>query len=298
MKNLIYKIILVAAVIFAITENAQAYITVPSASVSLETGIDKFLPVPQAAEGYIDHAVWACSKSEISFKQKDEAGAIISITRAFSGTAVVEVMATERYMDRFDRMRARSYYKQYLVSCVGAGSIEPSVIVLPESITLKLGETKHFKILAGDCYNGAFSLKWDYQNPRNCVQYSVNYTTGDIDFSGVMSGEGRLIVTTADGEEGRCDITVDAGPVSSGRHTEDVAILELKSLITAVLSLANESGLDEVWPDDNSSNSAVSSEGIYDINGTLISPNATDDIVRSLAPGFYIIRGRKVRVSR
>lgn len=298
MKNIFIKIILVTAVIFAITENAQAYITVPSASVSLETGIDKFLPVPQAAEGYIDNAVWACSKSEISFKQKDSAGAIISITRAFSGTAVVEVMATERYMDRFDRMRARSYYKQYLVSCVGAGSKEPSEIVLPESITLKLGETKHFKLLAGDCYNGAFSLKWDYQNPKNFVQYSVNYTTGTIDFSGVMSGEGQLIVTTAAGEERKCNITVEAGPVSSWRRTEDVAILDLKSLITAVLSSINESGLDEVWPDDNSSNSAVTSEGIYDINGILISPNATDDIVRSLAPGFYIIRGRKVHVSK
>lgn len=219
----------------------HAYITVSPTSYTLAVGVDQYLRVPDAYDGYIDQVVWSCSKSEISFKKEDNSGAIIQITRSFSGTAIIELLATEKYLDSYGRTRARTYYKQYIISCIGGGgsSTEGSDIILPELISLKLGETKQFNILSGYCYNGAFTLQWKQQSPTRFAGYSVNYNTGTITIAGAMVGEGVLNVKTDNAQERDCKIVVTANEIISNRRTESVAISDIKSLIANVLHIAD-----------------------------------------------------------
>ncbi len=246
MKTNIYKFILTIIIVFGVQEVSYAYVTLPSTSYSLEVGVDKYLSVPDVYYGYIDHAVWTCSNSAIAFKEKDASGAIIQITTKFSGTAIIELVATEKYIDSFGYTRANTYYKQYLITCVGGGtSIEDSEILLPETIELNLGETKHFKILSGNCYNGAFHLSWKNSTPQGCVMYSVNYNTGDIDISGLMVGEAILSVSTVYGDEIDCKIVVSSKAPTSYRRTEEVAIVDIKAQIIKVLQIALEDNIIE-----------------------------------------------------
>ena len=40
----------------------------------MKVGETKFLSAPSASKGYIDHSVWSCSNSAISFVKKDAVG--------------------------------------------------------------------------------------------------------------------------------------------------------------------------------------------------------------------------------
>jgi len=279
-------------------EKIHAYITVPSTSYSLEVGVDKYLSVPDAYDGYIDHAVWACSNSAIYFKEKDAAGAIINITRAYSGTAIIELLATEKYLDSYGRTRARTYYKQYLITCIGGGggsSVEDSEIILPENISLNLGETKQFNILSGNCYNGAFSLKWKEWSPKRFAMYSVNWSTGAIEISGAMPGEGILNVKTANGNERDCKIVVTAPEIETNRRTEKVAISDIKSLIAHILPIAKASGIEDILVDFDEKEIQRPNH-IYNIQGVLFKENATQEDIQLLVPGIYIVGGKKIIV--
>lgn len=231
----INRFILIFAILLCNINKMYGYITVPSTTYSLEVGIDKYLSVPNACYGYIEHAVWSCSNLEIVFKEKSESGAIIQISDAFMGTAMVEVIATEKYLDRNGRTRALTYYKQYFIECAGGGSNVKSEIILPTTINIEIGETKHFKILSGDCYSGAFNLEWKSQKPNYFATFEVNYLTGDIDISGAMEGEGVLTVKTNSGDERDCKIIVSAGEIEVNRRTEKSAIADIKSLISEIL---------------------------------------------------------------
>ncbi len=296
MKSIICRILLILGIIFNSYSVCYAIIDLPSTSYELSVGVDKYLPVPDAYYGYIDHAVWACSQSGITFKQKDAAGAIIQITRKFSGTAIVEVLATEKYYDSLGYTRSETYYKQYLITCTGGSSSEVSEIILPQTISLNLGETKSFKILSGDCYNGAFTITKKECEPSGCVSYSVNYKTGDILLSGMMVGECVLNIETANGDEMDCRIVVSAVGQTSGRRTEKEAILDIKLLTNRVLSLAYKTGINEVFSDDKEIH--VKDNNIYNIQGVLLKQNATEEDIRSLKPGVYIVKGRKIVVQK
>lgn len=294
MKSIICRILLILGIIFNSYSICYAIIDLPSTSYALNVGVDKYLPVPDAYYGYIDNAVWACSQSEITFKQKDAAGAIIQITRKFSGTAIVEVLATEKYYDSKGYTRSETYYKQYLITCTGGSSGEVSEIILPTTISLNLGETKSFKILSGDCYNGAFTIT--YKEGSGCITYSVDYNTGDILMSGIMVGECVLNIRTVNGDEKDCRIVVSAVGQSSGRRTEKDAILDIKLLTNRVLSLAYKTGMDEVVSDGKETQ--VKDNNIYSIQGVLLMQNATEEDIRSLKPGIYIVKGRKIVVPK
>lgn len=286
----IIKIIIILCVCLCSVETTHAYITIPSTTYTLEVGNDKYLAVPTAYYGYIDHAVWTCTKSEIVFKEKDAAGAIIQISKAFSGSAIVEVLATERYLDRYDKTRALTYYKQYIITCIGGTFIQESEIIIPDQITLSLGETKHYKILSSDCYNGAFSLSWRSQSPKNFAFYTVNWNTGDIDFSGSMVGEGILTVKTVAGDEKDCKIMVEANDVISDRRTEKKAVSDIKYLISNILPISEASGIQDIIVDDVKSER---SKNLYNIRGILIKRNASIEDLKNLPAGLYIYNGQK-----
>ena len=277
-------------------DKIHAYITVTPTSYSLEVGIDQYLSVPDVLDGYIDHAVWACNKSEILFKEKDAAGAIIQINRPFNGTAIVELIAIEKYLDSFGYTRGRTYYKQFLISCIGGGgssSTGDAKIILPENITLNLGETKRYNILSGNSYNGAFTLSWKEVSRDNFAIYCVNHNTGAIEISGTMPGEGVLNVRTANGDEQDCKIIVTSPEIVTGRRTEKIAVSDIKSLIANILPLAKTSGIKDVMVDYDSY-WEQKQKHIYNLQGILLKQNATSEDIKSLSPGLYIVGGKKI----
>ena len=181
-----------------------------------------------------------------------------------------------------------------MITCTGGSSSEVSEIILPTTISLNLGETKSFKILSGDCYNGAFTIT--YKEGSDCISYSVDYNTGDILMSGIMVGECVLNIRTVNGDEKDCRIVVSAVGQSSGRRTEKDAILDIKLLTNRVLSLAYKTGMDEVVSDGKETQ--VKDNNIYSIQGVLLMQNATEEDIRSLKPGIYIVKGRKIVVPK
>lgn len=290
MNKLIYKTLTVFIVLISSFNTANAYITVPSTSYTLEVGVDQFLSVPDPYYGYIDHAVWACLKPEIEFIEKDEAGAIIKITNAFSGSAVVEVLATERYHDFYGKLRAVTYYKQYVITCQNGPSLQESNIILPDLVTLTIGESKHFKVLSGSCYNGAFDLSWKNQSKKNFAYFNVNWASGDIAFIGAMVGDGILTVSTAAGEKKDCRIKVESTDVVSNKRTDKKAVSDIKYLIANVLQISDYTSVDDITSNENKTRD---SNDIYDIRGVLIKRNATLEEVISLPSGIYIFNGHK-----
>lgn len=276
-------------------DKVHAYISVPSTSYSLEVGVDKYLSVPNGYDGYIDHAVWACSNSAISFKQKDAAGAIIQITRAFSGTAIIELLATEKYLDTFGRTRARTYYKQYLINCKGGGgsSTEESEIIFPESISLNVGESKRYKIYKNS--TSPFSINWKKYTNSSFIYMTIDRNNGYIDVVGVMPGEGILTITSSSGSEKDCKITVTATDVTTNRRTEKDAVSDIKTLIANIVPIVKTAGIEDVLVDFDY-RSIQKPNHIYSIQGILLKENATQEDIQSLVPGFYIIGGKKIIV--
>lgn len=297
MKSYIYRILIFIGIVLGFQEKIHAYITVASTSYNLAVGVDKYLNVPNAYDGYIDQTVWACNKAEIYFKEKKASGATIQITRSFSGTAIIELLSTEKYLDSYGRTRARTYYKQYLITCAGGGGTTPdnSEIILPENISLSVGETKHFNLLSGNCYNGALSLTWKESYPARFAMYGVNYNTNSIDIYGVMPGNGILKVKTVNGNELDCKIVVTATEIVSNRRTEKVAVADIKSLIANILPMITTSGVEDVYVNSDI-NEVPESNHLYNIQGILLKRNATQEDIKSLMPGFYIVGGKKVIV--
>lgn len=293
MKRDLLRLSVFLIFLLGIKEFTYAYITMPSTSYSLEVGTDKYLSVPNASYGYIDKAIWTCSSSDIIFKEKDEAGAIIQISRAFTGTAVIEVVATEKYLDNNNQTRALTYYKQYFIRCSGGSSDMDYNIILPSTIELSIGETKHYTILSGNCYNGAFDIKWKSQNPNNFAFFQVNWSTGDINISGAIAGEGTLLVKTVDGEEKECKIFVSVGEITTERRTEKTAVADIKSLISTMLT---EFVFTRIEKNMDESESTESSSNIYNTNGILLKKNATENDINKLTPGIYIYKGKRILI--
>ena len=92
--------------LFLSCQTASAYITLPSSSYTMKVGETKFLSAPSASKGYIDHSVWSCSNSAISFVKKDAVGAEITVIRDFTGTATIELVSVEKYVDSYGRTQA------------------------------------------------------------------------------------------------------------------------------------------------------------------------------------------------
>lgn len=135
------KILILLSALFVFNIPTYAYVTLAPTSHVLNVGEQLFLSTPNATHGYIDHAVWACSNANISFVQKDAAGAIIVSNNYFSGTAIVELVCVEKYADEKGFTRAITYYKEYKITCSGTsqGGTEATSLSFPTQ-NLKIGD--------------------------------------------------------------------------------------------------------------------------------------------------------------
>ncbi len=135
------KILILLSALFIFNISTYAYVTLSPTSHVLKVGEQLFLSTPDASYGYIDHAVWACSNANISFVKKDAAGAIIVSNNYFNGTAIVELVCVEKYVDEKGFTRSITYYKEYRITCSGtsSGGSQATSLTFPTQ-NLKIGD--------------------------------------------------------------------------------------------------------------------------------------------------------------
>lgn len=119
----------------------MSYITVPSSTHYAEDGDELNLWVPDVPRGYVDKALWACASPYIKFKEKDETWAVVEVLPGFSGSTIVELYYTEKYLTTDGKTRANTYRKEFIIVSKGASSSSPTRIVVPEIIEVHMGES-------------------------------------------------------------------------------------------------------------------------------------------------------------
>lgn len=122
----IIRVTLVMCLLLGVQFPAMAYVTVASSSYTVGVGDTQYLSVPEAQQGYVDKAVWACSSPYVSFVSRDDAGALIQVNSEFSGVAIVELVYVEKYLDYNNRTRSVTYYKEFKIYCTSEGGTEPT----------------------------------------------------------------------------------------------------------------------------------------------------------------------------
>jgi len=222
--------------------SANAYTTLATSTYYLTVGETKYLPVPDVPVGYVDKATWACSSPYIVFETKDEAGAIIHISQAFSDKAIIELLFVEKYYDQKGFTRANTYYKTFEIYCKGGGtgnddgddSTATEITGVPANLELEVGESQTITPSINGQTAG-FSIMFTSQKPKNFTRVETNYKTGITTITGMMPGTGTLQIKTKEGAEANCKITVKdfpapADPAESGIDRKTV-IREMKRLI-------------------------------------------------------------------
>lgn len=135
------RILIVLFLLLAFCKASFAYITLSPSSYIVNVGEEKYLAVPDVSQGYIDNAVWACSNANVTFVEKSAAGAIIKVNKYFSGTAIIELVCVEKYVDQKGYTRANTYYKEFRITCSSSssGGTKLTSISFP-TLNLKVGD--------------------------------------------------------------------------------------------------------------------------------------------------------------
>lgn len=166
---------------------------------TLGIGETKFLEVPDPPmDGWISSGAWYCDKSEISFVEKHDYGAIIKIDSYFSGTATVECMYVYQYLLN-GRTQVGTGTKMYFIKC---SAVPPTSISLPNEKTMHLDETLTLTPTLTPS-NAGTTYTWSSSNP----------TIATVNSSGLVTpksfGETAITVKTANNLSATCVVTVE-----------------------------------------------------------------------------------------
>ena len=166
---------------------------------TLGIGEQKFLEVPDPPmDGWIYSGAWYCDKSEISFVEKYDYGAIIKVDSYFSGTAVVECMYVYQYYLN-GRTQVGNGTKTYFIKC---SAVPPASVSLPAEKTIHLDETLTLTPTLTPS-NAGTTYTWSSSNP----------TIATVNTSGLVTpksfGETTITVKTANNLSATCVVTVE-----------------------------------------------------------------------------------------
>lgn len=118
-----------------------AYITVASSTVKISPGEEFTIFVPDVPVGYVDKALWSCSNPLLQFITKDDVSATVRALPQFSGSDVIELYYTEKYVTSTGHTRANTYYKKYIITATATGNNnKPKSIVISSPIEIPVGE--------------------------------------------------------------------------------------------------------------------------------------------------------------
>ena len=200
--------------LFLSCQTASAYITLPSSSYTMKVGETKFLSAPSASKGYIDHSVWSCSNSAISFVKKDAVGAEITVIRDFTGTATIELVSVEKYVDSYGRTQAITYYKEFKINCSTAGVVNPTSISFPNT-EIKIGDVVEItpKVTPS---NAMVTYKSYTPDRSGAAGIWVDFTSNTVKARGLVPGKSTCTIETTNGKTAIVAVTVLKPQIGTG----------------------------------------------------------------------------------
>ena len=200
--------------LFLSCQTASAYITLPSSSYTMKVGETKFLSAPSASKGYIDHSVWSCSNSAISFVKKDAVGAEITVIRDFTGTATIELVSVEKYVDSYGRTQAITYYKEFKINCSTAGVVNPTSISFPNT-EIKIGDIVEItpKVTPS---NAMVTYKSYTPDRSGAAGIWVDFKSNTVKARGLVPGKSTCTIETTNGKTAIVAVTVLKPQIGTG----------------------------------------------------------------------------------
>ena len=200
--------------LFLSCQTASAYITLPSSSYTMKVGETKFLSAPSASKGYIDHSVWSCSNSAISFVKKDAVGAEITVIRDFTGTATIELVSVEKYVDSYGRTQAITYYKEFKINCSTAGVVNPTSISFPNT-EIKIGDVVEItpKVTPS---NAMVTYKSYTPDRSGAAGIWVDFKSNTVKARGLVPGKSTCTIETTNGKTAIVAVTVLKPQIGTG----------------------------------------------------------------------------------
>jgi len=200
--------------LFLSCQTASAYITLPSSSYTMKVGETKFLSAPSASKGYIDHSVWSCSNSAISFVKKDAVGAEITVIRDFTGAATIELVSVEKYVDSYGRTQAITYYKEFKINCSTAGVVNPTSISFPNT-EIKIGDVVEItpKVTPS---NATVTYKSYTPDRSGAAGIWVDFKSNTVKARGLVPGKSTCTIETTNGKTAIVAVTVLKPQIGTG----------------------------------------------------------------------------------
>lgn len=200
--------------LFLSCQTASAYITLPSSSYTMKVGETKFLSAPSASKGYIDHSVWSCSNSAISFVKKDAVGAEITVIRDFTGTATIELVSVEKYVDSYGRTQAITYYKEFKINCSTAGVVNPTSISFPNT-EIRIGDVVEItpKVTPS---NATVTYKSYTPDRSGAAGIWVDFKSNTVKARGLVPGKSTCTIETTNGKTAIVAVTVLKPQIGTG----------------------------------------------------------------------------------
>ena len=200
--------------LFLSCQTASAYITLPSSSYTMKVGETKFLSAPSASKGYIDHSVWSCSNSAISFVKKDAVGAEITVIRDFTGAATIELVSVEKYVDSYGRTQAITYYKEFKINCSTAGVVNPTSISFPNT-EIKIGDVVEItpKVTPS---NAMVTYKSYTPDRSGAAGIWVDFKSNTVKARGLVPGKSTCTIETTNGKTAIVAVTVLKPQIGTG----------------------------------------------------------------------------------
>ena len=167
----------------------------------MKVGETKFLSAPSASKGYIDHSVWSCSNSAISFVKKDAVGAEITVIRDFTGAATIELVSV-------------TYYKEFKINCSTAGVVNPTSISFPNT-EIKIGDVVEItpKVTPS---NAMVTYKSYTPDRSGAAGIWVDFKSNTVKARGLVPGKSTCTIETTNGKTAIVAVTVLKPQIGTG----------------------------------------------------------------------------------
>ena len=185
---------------------------------SLYVGESEFLETPDIPyDGYVTHAWWSCSNSNIEFTEADAYGAIVKPIHYFDGTATVECTYAYTYWGYDDRKHVGSGTTYFRIKCL------PNYATISDTdIELNIGET-HRLSYSLEKYS---SIKGEWSSSNEDV--ATVDSKGNV--KGIGSGKARIKLDPIVGPLVYCDVEVaKIEPTSISIKETKISVVEGKS---------------------------------------------------------------------
>lgn len=258
---------------------------VASAQYHLEWDEHAYLEIPDPPfDGYVAHATWNVNNSNLTFKEADEAGAIIYPNHYFEGTSVVTCNYRYEYY-RNGRYQSGTSVVSYTVT------FKSKEAVLDKSeISLSIGQTETIKAsFPGVSYiSGSPEMTWK-SSDEDIV--SVSSSTGSTNWSAkikaIASGKATITFDPVIGPPQTCIVNVAyIAPqnVTLTPNPLNVTVGKTKK-INISFSPEGASAKKITWESSNSNIATISSSGIVKgvSEGNTIITATTDNGVKATA---------------